>query len=90
MILAVEAVAYSLRRILDARGDNTVPSIDKDCSENKDLLGVFIVGPAAIGLLLGGQRTVEMVMVSMAIPSSESVSEVAEELEELLKVREIL
>lgn len=89
MTLAIDSVSDALRRILRARGDDTdisnSPS-DTECMHGLEPTGVFIVGPAAVGLLLGGQRTADMVLVSHELPSADCVAEVAEELEELLKV----
>ncbi|KAL5969305.1 Zinc finger RNA-binding protein 2 [Taenia solium] len=88
MTLAIDSVSNALRRILRARGDDADVSNSHSDADNMDAsepTGVFIVGPAAVGLLLGGQRTADMVLVSHELPSTDCVAEVAEELEELLK-----
>ncbi|KAL5104091.1 Zinc finger RNA-binding protein [Taenia crassiceps] len=88
MTLAIDSVSDALRRILRAREDDAdisnTPS-DTECANVSESTGVFLVGPAAVGLLLGGQRTADMVLVSHELPSTDCVAEVAEELEELLK-----
>ncbi|CDS36366.1 zinc finger rna binding protein [Echinococcus multilocularis] len=88
MTLAIHSVSDALRRILKARGDDADISNSSSGIEYMNAsepTGVFIVGAAAVGLLLGGQRTADMVLVSRELPSMDCVAEVAEELEELLK-----
>uniref|UniRef100_A0A5K3FHS9 DZF domain-containing protein n=1 Tax=Mesocestoides corti TaxID=53468 RepID=A0A5K3FHS9_MESCO len=51
----------------------------------RPLSGVFRVGALASGLLLRGQHTAEMVLVLEKLPPAHYLTEVAEELEELLK-----
>ncbi|KAM7534383.1 hypothetical protein Aperf_G00000107596 [Anoplocephala perfoliata] len=83
LTLAVDSVSSALRQIYIARGDSDeTPTSSGDTGQPT---GVFVVGPAALGLLLGGQQSADMVMVLREPPSSDCIAEVREELEELLK-----
>lgn len=80
----MDSVSSALHQIYIARGESDETPISSE--DIGQFSGVFVVGPAAIGLLIGGQRTADIVLVLREPPSSDCIAEVKEELEELLKV----
>ncbi len=98
MRVAVSSVESALQRILVAQeGDDETSMEEMPSSSDADqqplrpprarqLRGVFRVDSLASGLFLTGQRSAEMVLVRGELPPADYLAEVAEELEELLKV----
>ncbi|VUZ44191.1 unnamed protein product [Hymenolepis diminuta] len=79
-ILAVETVCGALQQIHKARSVNSENFLPYD-----EPNGVYLVGPAAIGLQLRGQRTADVVLVFRQPLPSNCVNEMMEELEGMLK-----
>lgn len=81
MTLAVDAVCGALQQIHKARSVN-----NEDFLPSDEPNGVYLVGPAAIGLQLRGQRTADVVLVFRQPLPPNCVNEMMEELEGMLKV----
>ncbi|KAM3176953.1 hypothetical protein ACTXT7_005479 [Hymenolepis weldensis] len=81
MILAVDAVCGALQQIHKARSQ-----INEDLLPSDEPSGVYLVGPAAIGLLLRGQRTADVVLVFRQLLPPNCINEMMKELEGMLKI----